>query len=236
MDLVCLNGVVPARMTFAALVRELSPLGVDLCDLAGYATALPADYRLDTELAAITATVGPRPAIHLLGYSAGASIALAYAVRHPHAVASLTLVEPPWTGLPDPSGFTERMDDIMLRTPPELRWPIFHDLLTRPGADVPPPPAEPPAWASQRVDRGGDIWRALRAESLSPALVGAFAGPVYLPYADDSHPFFATTAHTLAGLFPDARVEEYRGNHIRPPHVSEPARFAAALRERWSRH
>jgi pimeloyl-ACP methyl ester carboxylesterase len=231
-DLICLNGVVPARLTFAALAAALG-FG-ELRDLAAYQTSLDG-YTLDTELAALSAAIHPRPAVHLLGYSAGASVALAYAARHPTTVATLTLIEPPWTGLPDPSGFTDRMDKIMLHTAPDRRWPVFHELLTRPGADVPPPPATPPPWAHERVARGGDIWRALRAAALTPAQIGAFTRPVYLPYADDSHPFFADTAHTLAKLFPDARVDEYAGNHIRPPHVSEPARFATALRKLWSR-
>ncbi|GIJ50797.1 hypothetical protein Val02_76830 [Virgisporangium aliadipatigenens] len=234
MDLICLNGVVPAHLTFAALARTLG-FG-ELRDLAGYAPSLPERYSLTTELTTLSSAIGARPAVHLLGYSAGASVALAYAVRHPATVATLTLIEPPWTGLPDPSGFTARMDEIMLHTPPEQRWPVFHELLTRPGSDIPPPPTSPPAWAHERVDRGGDIWRALRATSLTPAQIGAFTRPVYLPYADDSHPFFADTAHTLAELFPAARVDEYHGNHIRPPHVSEPERFATALRNLWSPH
>jgi hypothetical protein len=126
------------------------------------------------------------------------------------------------------------MNEIMLQTPVDLRWDLFHRLLTRPGAAVPPPPPDPPAWAPLRVARGEQVWRALASETIDPQRLRDFRQPVYLPVARDSHPWFGAAARRLAGAFPTAHVEEYPGSHVDPPHVGEAAHFATALRRLWA--
>jgi pimeloyl-ACP methyl ester carboxylesterase len=199
----------------------------------GYSEVMPSGYGIETEIDALSRVVD-EPAVHLLGYSAGASVTLAFAAAHPHRVASLTLVEPPWVGAPDGTAFQAGMDEVMLHTPPDQRWESFHRLLTRPGADVPPPPPNPPPWAPVRVARGERVWEALRAHLIGADRLAAVTAPVYLPFAADSHPWFADAAHRLAAQFPAATVEVYPGNHVRPPHVTEARRFVAALRELWA--
>ena len=102
------------------------------------------------------------------------------------------------------------------------------------GTDVPPQPPRPPPWAAGRVDRGQQVWRALRAWPIDPERLASIKAPVYLPVAADSHPWFTDVAHRLATRFASATVETYPGNHVRPPHVSDPDRFLAALRALWS--
>jgi pimeloyl-ACP methyl ester carboxylesterase len=230
--LVCVNGVVPPELTFARLIRDVTERPVRLHDLVGYREALPAGYGIDTELTALDALVGVRA--HLFGYSAGASVVLAYAAANPARIASLTLAEPPWIGAPDGTEFQAGMDTVMLHTPVERRWMALHELLTRPGADVPPPPAQPPPWAAGRVDRGQLVWRALRARPIDPQRLASIEAPVYLPVAADSHPWFTCAANRLAAQLAGATVEIYPGNHVRPPHVSEPDRVLAALRALWA--
>jgi pimeloyl-ACP methyl ester carboxylesterase len=233
LSLVCVNGVVPPELTFARLVREVAERPVRLHDLVGYSELLPPGYGVETEIDALDQVVD-RPAAHLLGYSAGASVALAFASARPDRVASLTLVEPPWVGAPDGSGFQRHMDEVMLHTPAERRWEEFHRLLTRPGADVPPPPPNPPPWAARRIARGEQVWEALRAHLIGADRLAALTAPVFLPVAADSHPWFTDAAHRLAAQLPSATVEVFPGNHVRPPHVGEPERFAARLRELWA--
>ena len=84
------------------------------------------------------------------------------------------------------------------------------------------------------MDRGQQVWRALRAWPLEPARLASIRAPVYLPVAADSHPWFTDAAHRLAALFTNATVEIYPGNHVRPPHVSDADRFVAALRALWA--
>jgi hypothetical protein len=122
----------------------------------------------------------------------------------------------------------------MLDTPVERRWVALHELLTRPGADVPPPPSNPPPWAAGRVDRGQAVWRALRARLIEPERLTSIEAPVYLAVAADSHPWFTGAANRLAAQFTSATVEIYPGNHVRPPHISEADRFLAALRALWT--
>lgn len=231
LPLVCVNGVVPPELTFARLVRDITDRPVRLHDLVGYTDTLPADYDIGTELSALGAATDG--AVHLLGYSAGASVTLAFAAAHPDRIASLTLVEPPWIGAPDGTSFQARMDAVMLDTPAQKRWVAFHELLTRPGADIPPPPPNPPPWAAGRVARGEQVWRALRAHLIPAYRLASIAVPVYLPVAADSHPWFADAAHRLADQFPTATVEIFPGNHVRPPHVSATERFLTRLRALW---
>ncbi len=232
-SLVCVNGVVPPKLTFAKLVRDVTERPVRLHDLVGYSEVLPPGYDIETELDALAAVVD-EPTVHLLGYSAGASVALAFAAARPQRVASLTLVEPPWVGAPDGTAFQAHMDEVMLHTPADRRWEEFHRLLTRPGADVPPPPPNPPPWAPLRVARGEQVWEALRAHLIGADRLAAVTAPVYLPVAADSHPWFTDAAHRLAAQFPLATVEVFPGNHVRPPHVSDAARFVARLRALWA--
>ena len=235
-SLVCLNGAVPAYLTFAPLVRALPERNLVLRDLLGYADPPPNGYTLDAELSALDAVVvALGGTVHLLGYSAGASVALAYAAAYPHHLASLTLAEPPWIG--DDAGdpverdFLTRLDQVMLGTPAERRWEPFHAALAPPGAPAPPLPARVPAWAPLRVAAGERIWRALRSAPLDLSTLATLRGPLYLPVAGDSHPRFATAAHRLATAAPASWVDVYSGcTHVDPPHVRHPARFAAALR------
>jgi pimeloyl-ACP methyl ester carboxylesterase len=230
--LVCVNGVVPPELTFARLAGDVTERPVRLHDLVGYRETLPAGYGIDAELSALGAVVDG--GAHLLGYSAGASVTLAFAAAHPDRIASLTLIEPPWIGAWDGTEFQAGMDTVMLDTPPDRRWETFHHLLTRPGADVPPPPPNPPAWAAGRVARGEQVWRALRVHPIPAERLRSITAPVYLPVAADSHPWFTDAARSLAERFVSANVEIYPGNHVRPPHVAEAERFVAALRSLWA--
>ena len=232
-SLVCVNGVVPPELTFAKLVRDVTERPVRLHDLVGYSEVLPPGYDIETEIDALGQVVD-ETAVHLLGYSAGASVTLAFAAARPHRVASLTLVEPPWIGAPDGTDFQAHMDEVMLHTPADRRWEEFHRLLTRPGADVPPPPPNPPPWAPLRVARGEQVWEALRAHLIGADRLAAITAPVYLPVAADSHPWFTDAARRLAAQFPVATVEVFPGNHVRPPHVSDAGRFVARLRALWA--
>jgi hypothetical protein len=135
---------------------------------------------------------------------------------------------------PDGSEFQAGMDTVMHDTPVEQRWVALHELLTRPGADVPPPPPNPPPWAAGRVDRGQQVWQALQAHRIDPERLGSIKAPVYFAVAADSHPWFTQAANRLAARFARATVEVYPGNHVRPPHVSDADRFLAALRALWA--
>jgi pimeloyl-ACP methyl ester carboxylesterase len=232
LPLICVNGVVPAGLTFAALAAEFhGQRPVVLHDLVGYAQPRPEPYDLGAELTALGALPAPT---HLFGYSAGASVALAFALHAPERIATLTLFEPPWVGLAPVGWFEREMDRVLLDVPAALRWERFHHLLTRPGVAVPPLPSDPPPWVAARARQGADVWRALRATTLDPARLRAFHTPVLLALADGSHPFFAESAGRLAGLLPTVRVERFPGNHVQAPHVVAAPRFAAALRRLFS--
>jgi pimeloyl-ACP methyl ester carboxylesterase len=244
---VWINGVVPAALTFGRLAGALPDVDVALHDLVGYADPPPRPYSLAAEVEAVL----PLLPAHLLGFSAGGAVALAVAAAVPELVLSLTVEEPAWVGsrLDEPD-YLAALDRLMLHTPADARWEPFHELLDPPGgaratagagpgagadraAGRPVSPAALPTWVADRVDRGAEIWRALRVTELEPAALARYRGRVYLPVAGDSNPRFRTVAERLAAVFPDATVEVYPDcTHTEPPHARHAARFAAALRER----
>jgi hypothetical protein len=76
--------------------------------------------------------------------------------------------------------------------------------------------------------------RAFRSYRLDRERLREFRGPVYYALGSDSRSFYERNARTLAGFFPDLRVEIYQGrSHFDPPHRAEPERFARALFGIW---
>ncbi len=96
------GGVTPAGISYAPLLgvigERVRPV---LKDLELYANeAPPANYSLEMEIEALVraADAGGFRTFHLVAYSGGAAIALAFTARHPERLESLALIEPAWIG------------------------------------------------------------------------------------------------------------------------------------------
>ena len=95
-SVICIGAVAPVAWTYARLQRLLyEEARLVLKDLEGYAVPLAVEYGLHREVEAIT-----RPSdaagfhrFHLVGYSTGGGVALAFALAYPERVSSLTLSE-----------------------------------------------------------------------------------------------------------------------------------------------
>jgi pimeloyl-ACP methyl ester carboxylesterase len=92
--------ITPAAITFGPLVEVLGPqIRPVLVDYVLYAADMPpSNYHLNLELENIerTAKNAALDGFHLVGYSSGGIIALAFAARCPERVLSLALCEPGW--------------------------------------------------------------------------------------------------------------------------------------------
>ena len=91
-----------ARSTFRRVLDVLdAPIDALFKDMevtSGDGPQLDWTLQMEVEaLQAVTGRAGPGP-FHLVGYSGGAAVALAFVASHGDRVRTLTLIEPPWVG------------------------------------------------------------------------------------------------------------------------------------------
>lgn len=238
------GGVTPADLIYAGVIAALDgrvqALPKDLELYAG--DRPPADYGLDAEVEAILRTIERAGAerVHLVGYSGGGAVSLAFTARYPQHLHSLALIEPAWIGnegwtAEDQADFAEL--DRAMTLPPAERMTAFRQWHIRPGVEAPPmptPPGPPPEWLAKRPAGLDALNRAFKTYHLDRARLREFFGPVYYAYGSLSRPFFERNGETLGKTFRTFQSEVYEGRwHFDPPQRSEPERFASALVALW---
>lgn len=234
------GGVTPAAISYAPLLGVIGErVRPELKDLELYANeSPPVDYDLEMEIDGLrrAADAAGFRTFHLVAYSGGAAIALAFVARHPERLESLALIEPAWIGNEGWSA-EDAADwaalDAVMALPREERMRGFMLWHMRPGADPPaPPPGPAPDWMARRPAGLEALAAAFRRHRLDRERFREFRRPAYYAVGDRSRAFFERNGRTLAGFFPDLRVERYAGrSHFDPPHRVEPERFARALEE-----
>ncbi|GAC1354371.1 MAG: hypothetical protein NVS4B11_24400 [Ktedonobacteraceae bacterium] len=238
-SVICIGAVAPAAWTYARLQRLLQEEArLVLKDLEGYAEPLAVEYGLQREVEAITHAsdaVGFHR-FHLVGYSAGGSVALAFALAYPERVSSLTLIEPAWIGNhawdPVEVAYLSTIDRAM-QLPVSQRGQALLAAMSPPGTD--PSTIPTPDWLMERSARFEPIWRSFREATLDIETLQLFPAPVYLPVGGKSHPRFCLAARWLASLFPHSSLEMYRDQtHVEAPPIRETERLLRALRTLWA--
>lgn len=204
----------------------------------------PEDYSLDDEVASVLAAVAERgwDRFHLVGYSAGASAALACAAAHGDRLSSLALLEPAWTGTWDDASPAHRTlwpeYTRLADLPPDESMPAFVRLQLRPDVVPPaPPPGPPPPWMAARPAGVRAVVGAFRAYHLDREALRRFRRPVYFALGGLSNPDqFAEEAERLGRVFDDFRLQVFPDrHHFDPPHRAEAGAVAASLRDLWRR-
>ncbi len=238
------GAITPAALHYEPLLKvldgEVEPL---LQDLEVYRRdAPPADYSLDVEVQALRrAAEGQRmEKFHLVAYSGGGAVALAFVAAYPDRVASLAVTEPAvipsqaWVR--EETAFVGEMKAVMT-LPSAEQMREFTRLHLRPEVPVPPTrPGPPPPWMSKRPAGLRALSQAFFAGSVDVNRFREFRGPVYWAIGSLTQAFAEREAKFMVGLFRDLRVEIYEGrHHFDPPQRAEPERFARALRELWAR-
>jgi pimeloyl-ACP methyl ester carboxylesterase len=238
--------VMPAAGAFGNLLAELDA-DVDAVakDLEVYATPTPpADYSLDLEVAGVLDAAEARgwDRFHLVGYSGGASVALAFAALHAEHLSSLALLEPAWAGNWDDASQAHQAlwpeYQRVAALPPEESMPAFVRMQLRHGVEPPAPPAgSPPSWMAQRPAGIRAIVNAFRTYDLDRESLRRFNHPVYFALGSLSNPDqFREEAERLARVFDDFWLEVFpHRHHFDPPHRAEPAALSASLRSLWRR-
>jgi pimeloyl-ACP methyl ester carboxylesterase len=239
------GAVMPAELAYPDLIRALgTDVDARFKEHELYASSEPpAGWGLETEVEAIRrfADEAGFERFHLMGYSGGGAIAIAFCVTYPERLASLALNEPAWTGNEDLSEDERelwREFERITALPPEQAMPEFVRIQLAPGVEPPPrPEGPPPPWMVTRPAGIAAFTRAFKTFPLDIERLLAFDRPVLYTIGGRSNPVAVRLpAERLGRVFPDFTLEIFEErHHFDPPHRVEPERYARSLRKLWDR-
>jgi pimeloyl-ACP methyl ester carboxylesterase len=244
-QVICVPGsVAPAAQRYRPLIDHIGGAAdLHLKDLEVYREAAPpANYSIQEELEAIDRLADSKrlDRFHLVGYSGGGFISLAYAGTHPQRLISLALFEPAQIPgeLTDQereffTGLERKLDGLQ----GEAFMSTFVRAQVKPGAVLTPPPPGPLSPEMQKRPAGiAALIKAFRVYPFDRELLEAVPFPVFYAYGDLSHQEQALKAGILAQLFGDIRVRRYHGvHHFVPPEMIYTPEHAALLLDHWRR-
>jgi pimeloyl-ACP methyl ester carboxylesterase len=214
------GGVMPAAMRYTPLTTALAgKVDFHLKDLEVYASEEPpADYSIEAEVEAVTrfADSVRLRRFHLLGYSGGGFVSLAFAGTHPDRLLSLTLFEPasvPGQLTAEEAELYSRLRSTLagLSGPDFMR--SFMELQVRPGVELSPPAGPPPPWMRNRPAGIAAMLAAFGAYPFDRNQLRRCDFPVFLGYGDLTGEHEAIRAGVLAQLLPDLHVRRFAGIH-----------------------
>jgi pimeloyl-ACP methyl ester carboxylesterase len=213
-----------------AFAGRLGPsVDVTLLGLRVWGLAPGDDYDMGVEVAAVAKAAGSGP-VHLAGFSAGATVALAAARSLGEGVRSVALIEPAFIGDDDwdPAEAAWRAAIGSLRASgPAGQADAFREMRMAPG-ETPQPSRRPPAW-DFRDDLLGSMLAA-RTGFVSSDLARIHA-PVLLIRGGRSATRFGLVARRLEAVCPQASEHVFPDlHHFAPPQREEPEELAQVLR------
>jgi pimeloyl-ACP methyl ester carboxylesterase len=244
-QVICIPGsVAPASQRYRPLIEHVGEAAeIHLKDLEVYRESkAPADYSIEEEVDAIDrlAESNGLDRFHLVAYSGGGFISLAYAGTRPKRLLTLALFEP--AQIPGELTAAERdfyagLEQKLSGLASDAFMSTFIREQVKPGAVLPPPPPGPPSAEMQKRPAGiAALLKAFRAYPFDRDRLLSVAAPVLYAYGDMSHPEQALKAGILAQLFADLRVRRYSGvHHFVPPEQIYTAEHAALLLDHWRR-
>ena len=238
------GGIMPAELVYGPLLGvigdQIRPFPKELEVYA--AETPPPGYSLELEVEGIRRVVDDfgLDQFHLVIYSGGGAIALAFVAKYPERIQSLALVEPASIGSVPPEDLKESAElDRIITLPPDQQMPAFVRWHMRPGVQPPSmsmPPGPPPPWMKKRPAGLRALSQAFNLYHIDQQRFRLMDRPVYYALGSLSTRYFEHEARIRTGLFPDIQVEEYEGrSHFDPPHRAEPERFGQALTALWAR-
>ena len=244
LQVVCLPGsVAPAADRYAPLVQSLvGAVDLHLKDLEVYAGETPApDYSVELELQAVDhfADSLGLDRFHLIGYSGGGFLSLAYAGTRPDRLASLALFEPamvPGKLTPKEELRSGEFERSLAGLEGAAFMSAFVRMSVKPGVELPPPPSSPSPGMSKRPAGIAAMMRSFAEFDFDRERFRACAFPVYLGYGDETHEFETVKVEVLTLLFADIWVQRSTGVHhfVPPSQIYTPAHINS-LREHWRR-
>jgi pimeloyl-ACP methyl ester carboxylesterase len=215
---------------FAERIR--GEVDIALLDLRVWGLAPGDAYDMGVEVAAVAEAGGAGP-IHLAGFSAGATVALAAALAIGEAVQSVAVLEPAFIGDDDwhPAEAEWRTAIAALRAAagPE-QAEAFRRMLMAPG-EAAPPSRRPVAWDFRDDLLGTMLSGQTGFESSDLARIGV---PLLLVRGGRSAARFGLVGRRLAEVCPDFRESVFPElHHFAPPFREQPKVLADVLRSFW---
>jgi pimeloyl-ACP methyl ester carboxylesterase len=219
-QVICLpGGVAPAAQRYASLAAATAARAdLHLKDLEVYRDAAPpADYSIDLELSAVDRFADSLrlDRFHLVGYSGGGFISLAYAGTRPARLLSLALFEPAMVPGEPTSAESEATRALETKlsglTGPEF-MAAFVRAQIKPGAEL-PAPLPPSPEMSKRPAGIAALLQAFTSYRADREQLRKCTFPVYYGYGDQTHDVEAVRAGVLAQLFGDIHVTRFAGVH-----------------------
>ena len=237
------GGVMPAELRYASLVASLrEDAELHLKDLEVYAgEEPPTDYSVDLEVEALAGFADSLglARFHLLGYSGGGFVSLAFAGAHPDRLLSLALFEP--AAVPGRLGVEEaRLDGRLRAALAGLNGPdfmrAFVSLQVRPGVELAEPAGDPPPWMRIRPAGLAAMLAAFGEYQFDRACLRECELPVFYGYGDLTGEQEEVKTSVLARLLPDVQIRRFRGVHhfLAPEQIYTPE-HVHALQDLWAR-
>ena len=242
-QVVCIpGGVAPAAQRYGPLIAAAGEAAdFHTKDLEVYRGATPpSGYSVEEEVEAIDRFAGANglSRFHLIGYSGGGFISLAYAATRPERLNSLGIFEAARIpGVPTAeeaelrSGFERKLEGLR---GPEFMAAFVREQL-KPGVQAPAPLPGPPSPEMQKRPAGiAAMMGAFNNYQLDRELFRAVQFPVYYAYGDLSHPEQALKAGILGQYFADIHIHRFDGvHHFVPPEKIYTAEHVDALITMW---
>jgi len=235
------GGVMPAAVRYAPLKAAVDgQADFHFKDLEVYAgDAPPPGYSITSEvdaLARFADSLGLER-FHLVGYSGGGFVSLAFAGTYPKRLLSMALFEParvPGT----PTAEEAAMDSGFRRVMSGLQGAdfmhAFMALQLRDDVEPPPPPIQQPSWMGSRPAGLAAMMQAFTDYPFDRNRLRACEFPVFLGYGDLTSEFEEIKASVLGRLLPDIRIRRFKGiHHFVPPERIYTAEHVDIIRELW---
>ncbi|HKW69050.1 MAG TPA: alpha/beta hydrolase [Candidatus Dormibacteraeota bacterium] len=243
-QVVCIPGsIAPAAQRYAPLKAAVGD-SVDLHwkDLEVYRDATPpADYSVELELQGIDRVAGALglDRFHLVGYSGGGFLSIAYAGTRPDRLLSLGLFEAaaiPGTKTPYEQEALDALNARLRGLESGDFMKVFVSTQVKEGVQLPAPPVSSLEAMKQRATGIAAMMRSFESYSFERSSLREATFPAYVGYGDLTHEMEEVKAGILARLFADVRVQRFRGvHHFVPPDQIYTAAHAAALQDLWQR-
>jgi pimeloyl-ACP methyl ester carboxylesterase len=194
-------------------------------------------YTLDDEVRGVERVAAARgwSRFHIVGFSAGATVALLCARLLPSLVATVAVIEPATIGDDDWSAseveWRARMQAIF-ELPPDRRSVPFRRAMMRPAQPL-PPPTDPSSGSSERALV---LEHALASTGFTSSDWAVVTQPLLVVTGGRSHPRFAEVSARLCEVVPNAVAATFPSlSHLQSPQRHDPERLSALLVDLWSR-
>jgi pimeloyl-ACP methyl ester carboxylesterase len=237
------GGVMPAAQRYASLATASgADVEFHLKDLEVYSgPQRPAGYSIQMEVDAVARfadSLGLNR-FHLLGYSGGGFVSLAFAGAQPERLISLSLFEPasiPGRLSPDEAELYRRLEaELAGKSGPDFMR-TFMTLQVKPGVELEQPAGPMPPWMQTRPAGLAAMMAAFGAHRFDRDDLRRCDFPVFLGYGELTGVHEEIRAGILARLLPDVHVRRFPGiHHFVPPEVIYSPDHVETLREHWKR-